>query len=149
MGKNNDYLWGGVLLIAIAGGVYLFRTRRLSNELEAVTGLMVHKFSPPNLVLRIDVTLKNPTAGSVKVKHPFLRLINGASVIGTSTVIDKDYIIPKYGEVKLDPVMVTTNLLTSGLLQDYLKQGKLNLAVKTTTTINNALPFEKIDKMTV
>jgi hypothetical protein len=106
------------------------------------------------LVLRVDVTLKNPTGGSVMVKQPFVKMIYGNSTFATSQVQDKDYEIPKFGEVKMEPVFINLNFLTlatsvPGMLKEYRTSGKFNITVNTITTINNNIPYNKLDTIAI
>jgi hypothetical protein len=135
---------------AFYGASYLVKLNRLSNELESVTKVSIHKVSLSGIDLRIDVVLKNPSGGSIKVKHPFVKMIYGASTIATSQIRDVNMNIPNFSEVSLEPVMVNIGFMSlattvPGLLKEYRNTGKLNLTVKTITTINDSLPYTKTD----
>lgn len=145
---------GAGAVAAFFGGRYLLRLNRLSNELELVTKVSVYKVSLSGIDLRIEVTLKNPSAGSVKVKHPFVKLLHGESTIASSTVKNTDMEIQKFSEVKLEPIILSIGFLSlatsmPGLLSEYRQTGKLSLTVKTITTINNSIPFTKSDAVTI
>jgi hypothetical protein len=144
--------------LGIAGGIggiaYLLSLKRLSGELEVVTKASIDKITLSGLVLRVDVTLKNPTGGSVMVKQPFVKMIYGNSTFATSQVQDKDYEIPKFGEVKMEPVFINLNFLTlatsvPGMLKEYRTSGKFNITVNTITTINNNIPYNKLDTIAI
>jgi hypothetical protein len=144
--------------LGIAGGIggiaYLLSLKRLSGELEVVTKASIDKITLSGLVLRVDVTLKNPTGGSVMVKQPFVKMIYGNSTFATSQVQDKDYEIPKFGEVKMEPVFINLNFLTlatsvPGMLKEYRTSGKFNILVNTITTINNNIPYNKLDTIAI
>lgn len=151
MGKSSTILLLGVgTAAALYGASYLVKLNRLSNELESVTKVSIHKISLSGIDLRIDVMLKNPSGGSIKVKHPFVKMIYGASTIATSQVKDVSMTIPKFSEVSLEPVMVNIGFMSlattvPGLLKEYRNTGKLNLIIKTITTINESLPYTKTD----
>jgi hypothetical protein len=135
---------------AMYGASYLVKLNRLSNELESATKVSIHKVSLSGIDLRIDVVLKNPSGGSIKVKHPFVKMIYGARTIATSQIRDVNMTIPKFSEVSLEPVMVNIGFMSlattvPGLLKEYRNTGKLNLTVKTITTINDSLPYTKTD----
>lgn len=143
-------LLGAGAVAAFYGASYLLKLNRLSNELEAVTKIAIHKISLGGIDLRIDVTLKNPSGGTVRVKHPFVKIIYGASTVASSEVKDVNITIPKFSEVNLPPVMINIgflNLATTvpALLKEYRETGKLNITVKTITTINDSIPFTKTD----
>lgn len=151
MVKGSTILLFGVgTAAALYGASYLVKLNRLSNELESVTKVSIHKVSLNGIDLRIDVMLKNPSGGSIKVKHPFVKMIYGTSTIATSQIKDVNMTIPKFSEVSLEPVMVKIGFMSlattvPGLLKEYRNTGKLNLTVKTTTTINDSFPYTKTD----
>lgn len=135
---------------ALYGASYMVKLNRLSNELESVTKVSIHKVSLSGIDLRINVVLKNPSGGSINVKHPFVKMIYGATTIATSQIRDVNMNIPKFSEVSLEPVMVNIGFMSlattvPGLLKEYRNTGKLNLTVKTITTINDNLPYTKTD----
>lgn len=141
---------GAGTVAALYGASYLVKLNRLSNELESVTKVSIHKVSLSGVDLRIDVKLKNPSGGSVKVKHPFVKMIYGENTIATSQIRDVNITIPKFSEVNLEPVMVNIGFMSlattvPGLLKEYRNTGKLNVTVKTITTINDSLPYTKTD----
>lgn len=156
MTRNNKLALGlGAGAIALAIGVpYLLKMKRLSEELETVTKVNIHKVTLSGLELRVDVTMKNPTGGSLKVKFPFVKMLYKGSVFATSEVKDLNYDIPKYGEKQIDPVFVSLPFMqmatnTPDMLKEYRKNGKLEIVVNTITTINNTLPYTKSDSLTV
>jgi len=148
-----------VFIVAGAmGAVYLvtevLKLNRLSNELETVTRASIYNVSLKGIDLRIDVTLKNPSGGRVKVKQPFVKLMYGDKVLASSQMVDKDITIPKFSEANTEPIMLNigfVSLATSvpELYKTYRGTGKLTFTAKTVTTINNSLPYSKTDNITL
>ena len=98
--------------------------------------------------------MKNPTAGTVTVKYPFVKLMYGESMIGSSEVRDLDFDIPKFGEKLLDPIYIDLGFFSLAttvptLLKEYRTTGKLSLTVKAVTTINGNLPYSKTEKIVI
>lgn len=145
----------GVGALALALGLpYLLKLKRLSEELETVTKVNIHQVNLTGMRLRVDVTLKNPTGGSLKVKHPFVRMIYKDTVFASSEAKNQDYEVTKFGEKQIDPIYLDISFITLGtqvpeLLQAYRKSGKLELTVKTVTTINNKVPYIKTDNINI
>ena len=142
---------GGVL---VGGGVllYLSKLNRLQGNLEIVTRPNIHKVNLMGVIIRVEVTLKNPTGGAIKVKYPFVKLQYKGKTIGTSEVKNRDYQVPKFGEVSLEPIelkLTFLNLATTApeVLKSYRSEGKLHLSVTTVTTINNTIPYSKTEAM--
>lgn len=147
-------LFGAGAVAALFGASYLLKLNRLTNELESVTKVSIHKVSLDGIDLRIDVTLKNPSGGTVKVKHPFVKVIYGTNTIASSQVKDVNITIPKFSEVNLEPVMINIGFLklattVPDLLKEYRNTGRLSIMVKTITTINDSLPYTKTDTITL
>ena len=154
MVKGKHILIVGAGAAALYGASYLLKLNRLSNELESVTKVSIYKVSLAAIDLRIDVILKNPSGGSLTVKHPFVKLVYGTATIATSEIRDKNISLQKFSEVSLEPIMVSIgflNLATTvpALLKEYRETGKMNLTVKTVTTINDSLPYTKTDNITL
>jgi hypothetical protein len=148
--RTKHILFGAGAVAALLGASYVLKLNRLSNELESVTKASIFKVSLDGIELRIDVTLKNPSGGSVNVKHPFVKMIYGEVTVASSQIKDVNITIPKYSEVNLEPVMVSIGFMSlattvPGLLKEYRNTGKLSMTVKTITTINNSLPYTKTD----
>lgn len=147
-------LLGAGALAALFGASYLLKLNRLSNELESVTKVSIHKVGLDGIDLRIDVTLKNPSGGSVTVKHPFVKMIYGGVTVASSQIRDVNITVPKFSEVNLEPVMINIGFMSMattvpGLLKEYRNTGKLTITVKTITTINDSLPYTKTDTITL
>ena len=152
--RTKHILIGAGTAAALYGATYLLKLNRLSDELESVTKVSIYKVSLAGIELKIDVTLKNPSGGSVKVKHPFVKMIYGASTIASSTIKDVNITIPKFSEVNMEPIMINIgflNLATTvpALFREYRETGKLNITVKTVSTINDSLPYTKTDNITL
>jgi hypothetical protein len=133
---------------AIAAGAYFYRLNQLGTDLEVAIAAKIHKVSLKGVDVRIDVTLKNPTAGTVKVKHPFLRLIYKDSTVASSTVKDLDKTVPAYGEVVLDPIMINVGLISlassAPSVLTAARAGKpIDIVIEVQTMINNSIPFKK------
>jgi hypothetical protein len=135
-------------------GSHLHKLNRLSNELESETKVSIHNVNLSGIELTINVKLKNPSGGSLKVKHPFVKMIYGDKTVASSQVKDANITIPKFSEVNLEPVRIKLGFLSlattvPALIKEYRETGKLNLIVHTVTTINDSLPYTKKDNITL
>ena len=144
----------GAVAAIYFGGSYLLKLNRLSNELESETKVSIHTVNLSGIELTIKVKLKNPSGGSIKVKHPFVKMIYADKTVASSQVKDANIEIPKFSEVNLEPVRIKLGFLSlattvPALIKEYRESGKLNLVVHTITTINDSLPYTKIDNITL
>jgi hypothetical protein len=153
--KTSHILIGaGAVAALFYGGSYLMKLKRLSSELETDTKASIHKVTLSGIELKINVKLKNPSGGSLMVKHPFVKMIYGDKTIASSQVKDLNITIPKFSEVNLEPIMISLGFLSlattvPALIKEYRETGKLQLTVNTVTTINDSLPYTKTDNITL
>lgn len=153
--KSSHLLIGaGTVAAVYFGGSYLLKLKRLSAELESETRVSIHDVSLSGIELAINVKLKNPSGGSIQVKHPFVKMIYGDKTIASSQVKDVNITVPKFSEVNLEPIKIKLAFLTlattvPALVKEYRENGKLNLTVHTVTTINDSLPYSKTDNITL
>ena len=68
------------------GASYLIGKKKVGDKLDTVTTVNVHSLNFKGLTLRIDVILKNPTEGTLKIKQPYVKILFENKVIGTSQV---------------------------------------------------------------
>ena len=153
-GSSKILILGVGAVAAYFGASYILKLKRLSSELESVTKASIHNVSLSGIDLKIEVMLKNPSGGSIKVKHPFVKLLHGTTTIATSEIKNKDITVEKFSQVNLEPIMISIGFLSlattvPALLKEYRDTGKLNLIVKTVTTINDSLPYSKTDNITL
>ena len=144
----------GALAAAYYGGSYLLKLRRLSSELESETKVAIHKVSLSGIDLMITVKLKNPSGGSIKVKHPFVKMLYGEKTIASSQVKDVNITVEKFSEATLEPIRISLGFLSlattvPALFKEYRETGKLSVIVHTVTTINDRLPYTKTDNVTL
>jgi hypothetical protein len=154
IGTKYILIGAGAALAVYYGGSYLMKLNRLSNELETDTKVSIHKVTLSGIELKILVKLKNPSGGSIGVKHPFVKMIYAGKTVASSQVKDTSITIQKFSEVNLDPINITLGFLSlattvPALFKEYRETGKINLEVHTITTINEKFPYTKVDKITL
>jgi hypothetical protein len=128
---------------------YLASLKKTGDELETEIKSKVTDFNiKKGITLTADVLLKNPSKRSLKFKHPTIKVLHKNKVIATSKVINKDYVLPEFGEKQLDPITITVppkDLLSmaGGLFQLVTNKVEIPLAVKVITSVD--LGFKKQD----
>jgi len=140
--------------IATATG-FLLKFKRTTAELESIVTAKVHQLDLSGLTIRLDIQLKNPTKGSFSIKFPFVKLIYKNVVLGSSQVINKDILIPSFGEAGIEAVMVKIPFFSMfsvvSELSKALKSGsEIKISVKTITTIDlgfKTIPYEKTEEI--
>jgi hypothetical protein len=153
--KSKHLLIGAGAVGLVLGGAYLLSANRLNKELEIALKVNIHQVKLTSLVVRVDVILKNPTAGQIRVKYPFIRLLYGKeNTLASSEVKNIDYSLEKYAQKQLDPIFFELGFVSLAsnaptMLKEYRSKGSFTVTVKTNTTINNVLPYEKIENITI
>lgn len=99
-----------LLFTGIGGGIGIFtlgRYRRLGKELQVVPSHRISNFTLlKGFTLELDATIKNPTNVKLDIRFPFMSLMMGSELLGSSTVVDKIVTIPAHGQVSLDPIQI-------------------------------------------
>lgn len=158
MGAIKKIAIGSAILAAIGGGIaYVTRLNRVSKELVVVPKVIIHKLAFDGITLRVDARLKNPTRTRLKLKFPFVKLMYRDTVIGSSQMVNKDIIIPAYGEASVDKMMVTIPLLgifsvVGDLLKSLTDGSAVMLKVKTMSTIDlgwRKQPYEDVKEVSL
>lgn len=113
----------------------------LETNLETVVTAKIHSLKLDGLTIRVDATLKNPTAGTLKIKFPFVKLMYNDEMLGSSKSVDQDVILPAFGEASFNEIMINIpvmGLLTlTGAIADLLiKKQSVPLLVVVRTTID-------------
>lgn len=145
---------GGAL---IGGGFMLMKFNRISAELETVPTIKIHKLDLTGLTLRVDVQLKNPTNNSFKIKFPFIKLLYKNTTVGSSQLMDKEIVIPAFGEAVINQIMIkipTLNLfsLSGSLIKTVQNKQPIQIQVQTLTSIDvgfKQVPYTKTDLLTL
>jgi hypothetical protein len=148
------------LLIGAAGltgayfGVRALVLKRLNDEIQVISSVNINKLTFSSLELRIDLLLKNPTSGTVDVKYPFVKIYYDGSMLGSSEVKDKDFPLPKYSQMTVDPIYLPIPLpslisLAPKMLNDLQAGNSIALQVTAVTTLNNTVPYTRTDTITI
>lgn len=140
---------------AITGIGYLIKMKRTSSEMETVARAKIHKLDLTALTIRVDVKIKNPTKGNLKIKYPFVKILYKDSTIGTSQSINKDIEIPSFGEANIQAIMIQVPLLElirfgASMLKAFKEGTGVNVQIKTISTIDlgfKSIPYEKTEEL--
>jgi len=129
-----------------AGLIYLltnlFGKKKLGDKMDSITLANIHSLDTKGLIIRIDVVLKNPTEYSIRIKQPYVRLLVGTNLIGSSEIKNEIIDIKAYSSVPLkSPIYVTiplSKLLTLGgtFYQALVKKQPVTITVHTLSSID-------------
>lgn len=139
-----------------AGLIYLLSSllgkKKLGDKLDTITLASIHKLDLQGLVVRIDVVLKNPTEYSLRIKQPYVRLLIGDKLIGSSQIKNDIIEIKGYSSLPLkNPIYIT--IPVSGLLslggsfyQALVKKQAVTITIHTLTSIDVGSKWIGYDK---
>lgn len=144
---------GGV----IAGYSYYLKMKRTEAELEIVPEARIQSVTWDGITIRLDLLLKNPTKGSFSIKFPFVKLTYKNTLVGSSTVMNKDIKIPAYGEAKIEKLLVNIPVLSifsvsSSILKAIQNKEPLKITATLITTIDlgiTRIPYEESHEVTL
>lgn len=152
---SGKWIWLGAGGLALAVGVpYVLNLNRLSAELETATRISIYKLKLDGIVLAIEVILKNPTKGSISIKHPFVKMIYEEKVFATSEVQNEDITLKEFSQSTLPLIFVNlswVNLATTlpSLLRKLRNNEPVSIQAKTITTINENIPYSKEENIVI
>lgn len=148
---------------AVTGGIYagyryISGLQQTNAELQSVVTITGAKASlTEGATVQFNVKLKNPTAGSFKIKYPFVQFIYKDEVVGSSQALNQDIALPAYGEALIDKISINVSalkILSSAFdLVKSLFTGKaIPVTARTISTIDlgwKQLPYEKKEQATI
>ena len=156
MSLTKTILWAAAAVTTAATAVvYAFRLKRTSAELETYAKINIFKLNLKELVVQVDVRLKNPTSTKFTIKYPFVKLIYKGVTVGSSQVQNKDILIPAYGEAVVEKIMIPIPTLeefslVTGLIESLLLGEQVKVSVAKITTIDLGLtkiPYAKTEEL--
>lgn len=101
----------GVTAAGVGIGALIYRDKRTAGKLVVVPSGMIHKLDLTGITVRIDTVIKNPTANSLEMTFPFVKLMYKGSDIGSSQSSGEKLVIPKNGELTVREIYVKIPLL--------------------------------------
>jgi len=131
---------GSVVAVGVITGYsYYKRLKRTREDLQIIPTASIYELNWQEIVIRIDVILKNPSKGSFSIKFPFISLSYKDATVANSQVINQDIKIPAQGEAIIQKILLKVPLASIfSVSTDLLKaiQSKqaitVNAAIKTT-----------------
>ena len=143
------YIIGGGL---VAGTVSLLAMRNTGNQLETVASGRIHKLTLTGVIVRVDIKMKNPTNGKLKLRFPFIKLSHGDSTIGSSKSLNTVIEIPQHGEgvakdIEIEIPYMSLIFGAAGLIKEFKSGNALKVQIITKTAailaLNKEIPYEK------
>lgn len=148
---------------AVTGGIYagyryISGLQQTNAELQSIVTINSVKASlMEGATIQFNVRLKNPTAGSFKIKYPFVQFIYKDAVVGSSQALNQDIPLPAYGEALIDKISVNISalkILTSAfdLVKSLITNQAIPVMIRTISTIDlgwKQLPYEKKEQATL
>lgn len=145
-------LVGGVSVLALLGFRKAVRTATAGDGLRVgVDFVKLHQIGLTSTLLRASVRLKNPTAGTIKIKRPFVELLFQGSVVGSSTAVaNNDTITVPPGETTFDlwprisyfsvaaPLVAVLRSLFAGATSKPVRMG-----ARITSRVNDLVPIDE------
>ncbi len=148
----------GILSSLLLGGSYLYNLSSLSKnivvEQKIASEVVARLFTiPTKLKLSITVTIKNSSKTEALIKMPFVNIFllkDDKAPFASSVASSKDFTIPAFGQVNLDPIVLVLDLTTAAMrapaiISNAKKTGVIGIYFNTITYIDNRIRVEQPD----
>ena len=145
------YIIGGGL---IAGTVSLLSMSNTGSQLETVASGRIHKLTLSGVIVRVDIKLKNPTNGKLKLRFPFIKLSHGDSTIGSSKPLNTVLEIPQHGEavakdIEIEIPYASLIFGAAGLIKEFKSGDAVKVQITTKSAVilafNKEIPYNKVE----
>jgi hypothetical protein len=132
----------GVGIIWLATKVNRFK--RMQKNIEVFPTVKLYKLDWNELVLKVDVLVKNPSNNTVQFRYPFIKIKHKDSLIGTSIANGTLLYLPAFGQLNITGMVVQIPLSNLfGALSEILAVIKSNkpvmLTIQTLSSLKTAL----------
>ncbi|SRR5260221_3060230 len=133
--------------IALAAGcgvlIYAYgrKMTRTKANLIVTPAVSVDSISLSGLILRADVQIKNPSAGSFTMKFPFVTLTYKDTVLGSSKIINQNIAIKAYSEANIQKILIDVPLasvfsVVSVLINSLENRKPVKITVRVATVVD-------------
>ncbi len=141
----------------IAGGLaaffsirYLSRLQKASTNITSRIRVRIHKVNLTGIELKAEVTLQNPNPVSLRIQHPFIKILFKDKILGTSAVENAVILVEENSEKNFDLTIQSASWLTliqilgTKVVSDIRSGNPIQLNIQTQViTRVNGLPYEK------
>ncbi|TDX01478.1 hypothetical protein [Dinghuibacter silviterrae] len=143
---------GKIALVAAGGGVIVYlvasKLSRMKTNLIVTPVVTVSSFGLTGLVLRADVSIKNPSTGSFKMRFPFVSLYYKGTLLGSSNLVSQDISVDAFGEANIQKILIEIPIsgvlnVASGLIDAIQNKLPVKITIKVSTLID--LGFTKVN----
>jgi hypothetical protein len=134
----------------IWAGSRLWNKKKVGDTLDTKINVKVHSIDLKGLTLRLDVTLINPTEGTLTIKQPYIKVLFNKKEVGTTQLEATKIVIEAYQPKLLQPIYLTipaTGLFTlgDGLVKVLLKGQTAQITTKIRTSIYLGVGFKNVE----
>ncbi len=131
---------------------YLSRLQKASTNITSRIRVDIHKVNLTGIELKAKVQLQNPNPITLRLQHPFVKVLHNNKVLGSSTIENKVIEIPENSQRDFDLHIQSAGWLTliqilGARIANDIRSGnpiQLKLQAQITTQVNG-LPYEKTD----
>ncbi|UZO81367.1 hypothetical protein NBT05_02575 [Aquimarina sp. ERC-38] len=147
----------------IAGGLaaifsirYLSLLQKASANITSRIRVRVHKVNLMGIELKAMVQLQNPNPVSLRIQHPFVRVLHKNKLLGSSIIENRLIEIPENSQKDFDLHIQSAGWLTliqvlgTGVVGLIRKGDPVRIAIQTQIISRvNGLPYEQTDTITL
>ena len=145
----------------IAGGLaalfsirYLSRLQKASTNITSRIRVQIHKVNLMGIELKAMVQLQNPNPVSLRLQHPFVKILHKNKLLGSSSVENTIIEIPENSQKDFDLHIQSAGWLTliqilgTEVVNQIRKGNPIQLDIQTQiSTRVNGLPYQQTDNI--
>ncbi|TSE02765.1 hypothetical protein [Aquimarina algiphila] len=133
---------------------YLSRLQRASTNITSRIRVSIHKVNLTGIELKAAVQIQNPNPVTLKLQHPFVKILFKDKLLGSSTIENSIIEIPEHSEKNFDLKIQSAGWLTliqilgTKVVSDIRSGAPIELKIQTQIiTRVNGLPYEQFDNI--
>ena len=148
------WIIGGLATILSVG--YLSRLQKTGSTITSRVRLQIHKITLTGMELKAIVQLQNPNPISLRIQHPFVKVLYGDKMLGSSEIENKVLDVDANSQQTFELLIVSAGWLTliqilgTTVVKDIREGKPIQLPLETIiTTRVNGLPYEQRETINI
>ena len=150
------FKWIAGSIAALLSIRYLSRLQRASTNITSHIRVRIHKVTLTGIELKAIVQLQNPNPVSLRLQHPFVKILHNDKLLGSSEVENSTIEIPENSQKEFELHIQSAGWLTliqilgTEVVSQIRSGAPISIKIQTQIiTSVNGLPYEQTETMTL
>ena len=148
--------WIAGSIAALLSIRYLSRLQRASTNITSRIRVRIHKVTLTGIELKAIMQLQNPNPVSLRLQHPFVKILHNDKLLGSSEVENRTIEIPENSQKEFELHIQSAGWLTliqilgTEVVTQIRSGAPISIKIQTQIiTSVNGLPYEQTETMTL